>query len=425
MYINESDMKRKIKEVHAADKPSGYQAIGEMIRRQIVNGQLAPDEKLPPIREEAKRYGVAYSTFSRVIRELQQGGYVRTNGRQGTVVSDAWQSRATASGGAAEPSRARPLRIGMLAYWQDDDSGAVLPLNLVLERLLTVSVFQASGTFHRFVWAPRSAAGRLSESARLVKEIADLHVDGLIMLSAAGQSAPDLQPQLRDAGIFCVGLSGTQGTVFDFDCITIDDRWAFREVTQRLIGLGHRRIAFVGCSLDAPGLASWDRVRLDGWRKTMNEAGLSCGDEDSFFSPAASGDPTMAAEPAGGWPRGFRLLTQETYGYLASLRFDPARHTAAVCVNDRTALGLMKGLRARGIRVPEDVSVTGFDNHPEERIRRELTTFALPEQKIVDAFLRIVASRVSGEKPEDARTTETLRPILVPRSSWSRTGSGK
>jgi DNA-binding LacI/PurR family transcriptional regulator len=347
---------------------------------------------------------------------LQQSGYVRTDGRQGTVVSDAWQSSSNHSGVAGPNANLRPLRIGMVATRHVDDPAWTRPLHLVLERLLTATVFQTGGTLHQFVWTAPSSA----ES--LVEEIVKTPLDGLVLPSDPIQGAPDLPGRLRDAGVFCVGFSGgAQGWTCDIDSVKVDDEWAFREITQRLIAMGHRRIAFVGLSLNAPYTAAWTRARLEAWRGVMAKAGLSCGEEDVFLSQAAADDPNnMASEPEGGWPKGIELVRQETYGCAAALRFDPKRHTAAVCANDHAAIGFIKGLRVRGIRVPEDVSVTGYDNHPEDFVRRELTTFALPEQKIVDSFLRIVAGRVSGEKPKDVRTTETLRPILVSRSSWAK-----
>jgi len=301
----------------------------------------------------------------------------------------------------------------MVATRRPDDPAWTRPLHLVLERLLTATVFQGGGTLHRFLWTAPSAV------ERLVGEIINTPLDGLVLPSDPIQGVPDLPRRLRDAGVFCVGFSGTQGWSYELDCVKMDDEWAFREVTRRLITMGHRRIAFVGCSLEEPDMAGWNRVRLAAWRGAMNEAGLTCGDADMFFSPAAKGKPALAAEPVDGWPAKLGLLAQETYGCAAALRFDPSRHTAAVCANDHAAIGFIKGLRVRGVRIPEDVSVTGYDNHPEDPIRLELTTFALPEQKIVDAFLRVIAGRVSSEKPADVRTIEVLRPILIPRSSWA------
>lgn len=399
----------------------GYKAIVDEVCSQIMGGQLALGAQLPTIREGAKQYGVTYTTFSRVIRELQQAGYVRTRGQHGTFVSDAWTRTPAANGQNDSVSRTRPLRVGMVATWRADSPGETSTLHLVLERLLTTTVVQGGGTLHRFLWTAPSAV------ERLIGEVVGSPLDGLILPSEPIQGAPDLHRRLRDAGIFCVGFSGTQGWACDFDCVKMDDEWAFHEVTRRLIAMGHRRIAFVGHSLEEAGMAAWNCVRLAAWRKAMAEAGLACGDADVFFSPVEKGPPHLAVEPAGGWPTGTELVLQETYGCAAALRFDPSRHTAAVCANDHAAIGFMKGLRARGVRVPEDVSVTGYDNHPEDLIRRELTTFALPEQKIVNAFIRIVAGHVSGEKPEDVRTTETIRPLLVSRSSWAsmREGGGQ
>ena len=391
----------------------GYQAIVDAMIRQIVSGQLALGARLPPVRAAAKQYGVHHNTFSRVVRELQQAGYVSTRGRDGTYVSDAWTRTSSAMRQDDPESHVRPLRVGMVATWEPESAGGTWPLHLVLERLLTATVLKGGGSFRRFLWTDPSAA------ERLVGEIVGTPLDGLVLPSGPIQCVPDLTRRLQDAGVFCVGFSGTQEFPYDLDYVRMGDEWAFREVTRRLIALGHRRIAFVGHSLTEPNLSTWNRVRLAAWRGAMGEAGLACGDEDAFLAQTPDDELRAAGKRLGLSIPDLHLALQEPYGCAAALRYDPHRHTAAVCANDEAAVGFIKGVRARGMRVPEDVSVTGYDNYPDDFVRNELTTFALPEQQISEAFLRMIADHVFGDKPADARTIETLRPILVPRSSWA------
>jgi DNA-binding LacI/PurR family transcriptional regulator len=110
-----------------------------------------------------------------------------------------------------------------------------------------------------------------------------------------------------------------------------------RAATEHLIALGHRRIAYVG---DRSGYQT-ETERLAGYKQALAKAGIE-------FAPSLRCTATD----------GPRRLIEAVNGLLKLA--DPP--TAVCCYNDMTALGAMRAIRARGLRVPEDVSVTGFDD---------------------------------------------------------------
>ncbi len=116
--------------------------------------------------------------------------------------------------------------------------------------------------------------------------------------------------------------------------LRIDYASGVNQIVKHLFGLGHRRIAFVA---GRDGLKS-NTVRLEAYEDCMRSLGLEPG-------PILPGDLRFE----GGMNAG-----------LAVARLSP-RPTAVVAVNDLTAVGVIKGLMQSGCRVPEDVSVTGFD----------------------------------------------------------------
>ena len=117
--------------------------------------------------------------------------------------------------------------------------------------------------------------------------------------------------------------------------LRIDYSSGVRQIVQHLYAQGHRRIAFVA---GRPGLKS-NAVRLEAYETCMRDLGLEPG-------PILPGDLRFEGGLAAG---------------LSIAKLSPPP-TAVVAVNDLTAVGVVKGLLNSGFRVPEDISVTGFDN---------------------------------------------------------------
>ncbi|WP_460350179.1 LacI family DNA-binding transcriptional regulator [Actinoallomurus acanthiterrae] len=114
-----------------------------------------------------------------------------------------------------------------------------------------------------------------------------------------------------------------------------DDRAGGRDATNYLLGLGHRTVHHVA----VPG-SGRPSGRTLGWREALEAAG------------APVPEPLMSDWTA-------------RSGYQAGVHLARRRDvTAVLCGNDEIAFGVIKGLQAEGLRVPEDVSVVGFDDHP-------------------------------------------------------------
>lgn len=151
--------------------------------------------------------------------------------------------------------------------------------------------------------------------------------------------------------------------------LAFDNRGGGRRLTEHLISLGHRRIGYAAGPLER----TTTRHRLEGHRDAMRAAGLY-------------GDGS-AAGSAGGSAAGDeeRLTVHGSYdrssGYDATvelLRREPGI-TAVVAANDTVALGAAAAIRDRGLRIPEDISVAGFDDLPfSVDVVPALTTVRLP-----------------------------------------------
>jgi DNA-binding LacI/PurR family transcriptional regulator len=194
---------------------------------------------------------------------------------------------------------------------------------------------------------PMSAAGHEADAVR------DAVVDALCIYSI-----PDGHPALdaaRERSLPTVVVD--EPLVDDLTFVGIDDRQGSRLLGEHLMELGHRRIAVIVPRLTGEGESGFvdadhlakaiykvDRDRLAGIDDALTKAGL------------AQTDKTI-----------YECANREEAGAAAAkalLGSDP-RPTAIMATTDQLALGAIRGAREIGLRVPEDVSVTGFDDIPE------------------------------------------------------------
>lgn len=169
---------------------------------------------------------------------------------------------------------------------------------------------------------------------KVVQALAERRVDGIIVTSS--RVGAHYVPLLRQMNVPIVLVNDQYPGGF-VHSIMIGNRDGMRAATAHLIGLGHRRIAYLG---DKFGYQS-DTERFAGYREALEGAQIPYAAE-----LAVPGDGKL--EAAG-----------QAMDQLLSLSDPP---TAVCCYNDMSALGAMRSMRTQGLRVPDDISVTGFDD---------------------------------------------------------------
>ena len=181
--------------------------------------------------------------------------------------------------------------------------------------------------------------------------------------------------------------------------VNIEDRLGARRTAQHLIDLGHRRFGVVlgwentfNTADEALNAMQYhvDRERLRGWRDAIEAAGVPF---DTVALASAPGFDQETGRLAGG-----KLLDRAD------------RPTAIVCESDQMALGVLQAAHERGVAVPRQLSVAGFDDTP-EAARAGLTTVRQPHQEKGAAALRLLLDTATP------KASVLLPAELVPRSS--------
>lgn len=158
--------------------------------------------------------------------------------------------------------------------------------------------------------------------------------------------------------------------------------------TRHLLELGHRRISFLG---GRPDLRSAG-LRDAGYRRALRDAGLSV-------------DPDLVRPGLYEW--------QTTRDSARVLLAAPDRPTAVFAANDLSAIAVIDVAREMGIRVPEDLSVIGFDDVPEASRRAQpLTTIQQPMRRLGAVAAEMVFSLLAGEPLDELHVTLPTRLVV-------------
>jgi LacI family transcriptional regulator/LacI family repressor for deo operon, udp, cdd, tsx, nupC, and nupG len=229
----------------------------------------------------------------------------------------------------------------------------------------------------------------------IVQTMREHRVDGVILCSP--NFTAEQSNQLNSYNIPIVALNNQASEVYRF-AIYHDDVDGSRQVCQHLIGLGHNKIAYLGNV--ASGRTTQER--LEGFIQSMKGADLPIRAE---YIHQVSGN---SAEQG-----------LQGVDYFLSL---PNRPTALICYNDLMALGALKGLHRAGLRVPEDMSVTGFDNIMySDYTQPPLTTIDQPKRFLGAEAARMMFSQLSSDAVSPLRETriKRLKGMLIIRQSTS------
>lgn len=221
----------------------------------------------------------------------------------------------------------------------------------------------------------------------LLGAIAALQPDGVI-LTPPHSGNPLITRLLEEHGISFARIGSRKpGSGF---AVSIDDEGAARLATDHLAALGHRRIGFIA----GPDDYELSGLRVEGWRKSMAAAGLSC---DGLL---AQGDFSFAS----GRDAAIKLLDA------------PLAPTAIIASSDQMTLATLELARERGLAVPGDLSLVSFDDTPIVRfVDPPLTAVVQPIAKVTARAVElIIAAQLGQAVPEGPLTTSAE---LVARQS--------
>jgi DNA-binding LacI/PurR family transcriptional regulator len=354
--------------------PRSDLGIAAQIRARIAflvaDGELAPGERLPSVRDLAAQLGVNVNTIRAAYGELERDGLVRTRHGVGTVVVSAPPTRL--------PAGARPLGVNTVAVL----IGGLDPFYLALLRGIE-DVAAEHGTLVLIVDTRDSPP--LAEA--MLRRLIARGVDGIIAVSVGGL---DNEPESRQADegrlppIVYVDQPDRKGHVLVFD-----GHAAGYAATHHLREHGHERIGII----TAP--RSWP-----------NAHDVYAGYLDALEDTDLQFDENLVGE--------VDAFTIET-GRLGLVHLLEQHHppSAVFAAGAELALGALQEAQARRIDVPAQLALCGYTDSPAATlVQPPLTVVAVPAREIGIRAMQKLANLIQGKKPRPRRTTLPVELVL-------------
>jgi DNA-binding LacI/PurR family transcriptional regulator len=329
----------------------------------------------PSIYDVARRAGVSHMTVSRVLNDHPN---IRESTRS-RVLQAIEEMNYTPSSIARALATRRARRIGVLIDGPVQNG----PNNTL--RALEKAAREVGYAVSAFSIGDDDA----SQMDSGVMELVTQGVDALCVI-APRESSLDLLRQ-QTTGLPTIVIKAEADP--SWHTVGVDQRLGARLAVQHLIDLGHRTIAHLAGPMD------WfdARERAQGWRECLAEAGLAEG-------PYVLGDWTS------------------DFGFEFGRSFELGETTAVFAANDQIALGVIHGLHGRGIRVPEDVNVIGFDDLSDARhFLPPLTTVRQDFAELGELALQQLIAAVEGDTEP---SHDTIQPKLMVRESTTAVVAG-
>ena len=358
------------------DKPiPKYLQLKDIIIQYFDNEHYVADQKIPSENELVERFQVSRNTVRQALGELDNEGIIYKKQGLGTFFSGlASTKKLSYLIGVISP------RISYYIYPQ-----IIRGIDEVAHR-------------KRYNIVLGNSYADYAKEVMYLEQLLEKHIDGLLFEPVGGFE------RFEESPIFRVLNDLTIPFVFmdwwfdnpNLSCVAVDDAEGGFRATQYLIQAGHRRIACLYPRDKLPG-----NLRYQGYRKALEQHEVPCNEQLLRTTTSQEWD---AAD-----------VIEEHVRQLLAL--GPERPTAIFLFNDDAALRACNAIRNAGLRVPEDISLIGFDNSEQAASADvPLTTMSHPKHKVGAWAAEILFDHIEAGTRCNPRKM-LITPIVVERRS--------
>lgn len=325
----------------------------------------------------AQRAGVSTATVSNVIN----GNFHKVSQATIEKVQKVIEEMGYSPSATARSLASRESRI----------IGVVIP-NLGKDQAFSINAYTSQAIAQLENYVRNKGYYLMIRSVEQCKEIVPIfsawNVDGVIFLGAFHEEVEEIEKLLKVPTVY----TDTYAKDLPIANVGIDDYKGGFLMGRYLLGKGHKKIAMVTPDVESPGVI---QERYRGFCDALHSRGLEMPKEYIFVAETNADSGCQAGQKIALSDQGF---------------------TAAVVMSDMAAIGVMSGLRMCGLRVPEDVSVMGFDNlRASKYVDPPLTTVAQDIEKKCDMVGDILFDMIKNKKK--IVVNKTLDVELVERQS--------
>lgn len=359
-----------------------YMALMEELKEKILSGEIKPGDRMPSENELASANGLSRHTVRKALAILENEGYVTAEHGRGTFCSERMRHRKNSK------------NIAVITTYISD---YIFPrLIQGMDRVLTEQGYSI---------ILKNTGNSRQREAQCLEDILTKDVDGLIIEPSKSQILcrnMHLYRKLDEFQIPYVFIQGSYPQMKHKPAILMDDAKGSYLLTKYLIDTGHRNIVGVFKADDSQGAE-----RHKGYVRALQEGGMPYLPERVvwFHTEDRKVKPAVMVR---------MMLEQE----------QPM--DAAVCYNDQIAVEVIRVLQEMGKRVPEDISVTGYDNSfYAQSGPLGLTTIAHPQEKLGEMAAELLLEQIQGVSPGDSKIRRMIEPELIVRDSCRDRRAGR
>lgn len=332
-------------------------------------------QELYTIKDIAKFAGVSCSTVSRVINE-KSGVNSETRMHVLKICNDlGFVPNAIARGLVSQHTKTLGIILSDLTN------------PFLSERIANLEAYAAKSGYSILI---ANANWNLKHEQSYCKLFLEKQVEGLIIAPVSSKKLSYLYPHSSRIPIVLLGGLDNEERLHS---VLVNNYLGGYKAARHLLGLGHKRVAFVGGNIQS----STFQKRLEGFQKAFEEQALKFSYDDVYIAGYSQKD-------------GHRASSE----FLASKR----KYSAVFAFNDLVAMGILQALYEQGIKVPDDISLVGFDNISYGALPGiELTTLEQPIAKLDKAAVEIVIEGIENPEKNQRRKLVELPPTLICRST--------
>ncbi len=351
-----------------------YYILMEALKQEIMEGKICPGDRIPSENELAQQYSISRHTVRKALSILENEGLIGAEHGRGTFCTDGFQNKSNSH------------NIAVITTYISD---YIFPrLIQGMDNVLTDNGYSI---------ILKNTGNSQKNEARALQDILTKNIDGLIIEPSKSEiycRHMSLYEKFDAMNVPYVFIQGTYPQMKDKPNVLLDDVEGGYLLTRYLIELGHKHIVGIFKIDDVQGTG-----RYKGYIKALNESGIPYDPEKVIMFHTEDREKKPAAMMDNFICQGIPM-------------------DGIVCYNDQTALEVIQVLQKKGIRVPEDVSITGYDNSFIAMSGSiKLTTVSHPKEKLGEMAAELLLEKIRGVEDKDSKVQRVVVPELVIRES--------
>jgi len=374
-----------------------YERIYRVLKEEIQTGMYQPGDLFPPEQELMARFGVSRMTTNRALQLLATEGFILRRAGVGTFVDERWRQRASAVLTPAHSHRdgaATPPPFTLAAGYEVRRVGFVIPFLAQSFGTELLAQVERELQERNITLSVACSFGSQDTEEQVVKRLIAAGAQGLIVFPVNGVYYNPAILRLH-VDRFPVVVVDKKLPGIPVPYVTSDNQAAARDLTDHLLRLGHRHVAFFSPVRDGTSTLC---ERYDAFVAAHNEREI---DHPAHYD--------LTTIP---WHTLVHGLDQDQVRDISDFMNRHPEVTAVFATDDQLAEHWLAAARQRGRRVPEDFSIVCFDGPPPRAARWSYTCALQDQPALANAAVNILCTLLEGGA-DAAITTATTVPVRL------------